>query len=218
MSAGRGTLGPSRLQRIVRRRRKLSATPDLSGTVLSLCLIPNSALKSATIQIGHAQGFSLRGIACLINRSPSTISRELRRNRDACGGYSARVAQQQMQARRQVCRPKQKLLPGSERFELVAHMLRERLSPEQIAGKLRSMNMPNLRDAYVCRETIYNAVYALPVGELRKELIACLRQGKGTRRPRAGAVDRRNQIPDMVSIHVRPPEIEHGFGAGALNV
>jgi IS30 family transposase len=80
----------------------------------------------------------------LINRSPSTISRELRRNRDACGGYSARVAQQQMQARRQVCRPMQKLLPGSERFELVAHMLRERLSPEQIAGKLRSMNIPSL--------------------------------------------------------------------------
>lgn len=49
-------------------------------------------------------------------------------------------------------------------------MLRERLSPEQIAGKLRSMNIPNLRDAYVCRETIYNAIYALPVGELRKEL------------------------------------------------
>jgi IS30 family transposase len=55
------------------------------------------------------------------------------------------------------------LLPGTERFELVTHMLRERLSPEQIAGKLRSMNIPNLRDAYVCRETIYNAIYALPV-------------------------------------------------------
>ena len=177
-----------------------------------------SVEERVTIQIGHAQGLSLRKIACLINRSPSTISRELRRNRDARGGYSARVAQQQIQTRRQVCRPMRKLLPGSERFELVAHMLRERLSPEQIAGKLRSMNMPNLRDAYVCRETIYNAVYALPVGELRKELIACLRQGKGTRRPRAGAVDRRNQIPDMVSIHVRSPEIEHGFGAGALNV
>ncbi|RCI60124.1 IS30 family transposase, partial [Pseudomonas aeruginosa] len=73
-----------------------------------------------------------------------------------CGGYSAHAAQQQMQARRQVCRPKRKLLPGSERFKLVAHMLRERLSPEQIAGKLRSMNIPSLRDAYVCRETIYN--------------------------------------------------------------
>lgn len=62
-----------------------------------------------------------------------------------------------MQARRQVCRPKRKLLPGGERFELVAHMLRERLSPEQIAGKLRSMNIPSLREAYVCRETIYGA-------------------------------------------------------------
>lgn len=36
-------------------------------------------------------------------------------------------------------------------------MLRERLSPEQIAGKLLSMNIPSLKDAYVCRETIYNA-------------------------------------------------------------
>ena len=167
-----------------------------------------SVEERATIQLGHAQAFSLRRIACLINRSPSTISRELRRNRDACGGYSARVAQQQMQARRQVCRPMRKLLPGSERFELVAHMLRERLSPEQIAGKLRSMNIPSLRDAYVCRETIYNAIYALPVGELRKELIICLRQSKTTRRPRSGGVDRRGQIPEMVSIHVRPPEIE----------
>ncbi|KPY30283.1 Transposase [Pseudomonas syringae pv. papulans] len=167
-----------------------------------------SVEERAIIQIGHAQGFSLRRITCLINRSPSTISRELRRNRDASGGYLARVAQQQMQARRQVCRPMRKLLLGSERFELVAHMQRERLSPEQIAGKLRSMNIPSLREAYVCRETIYNAIYALPVGELRKELIICLRQSKTTCRPRSGGVDRRGQIPEMVSIHVRPPEIE----------
>jgi hypothetical protein len=39
-----------------------------------------------------------------------------------------------------------KLLPGSKRFQLVAHMLRERLSPEQIAGKLRSMNIPSLKE------------------------------------------------------------------------
>jgi IS30 family transposase len=70
------------------------------------------------------------------------------------------------------------------------------------------MDMPNRRDAYVCRETIYNVIYALPVGELRKELIICLRQSKTTVRPRSGGVDRRGQIPKMVSIHVRPPEIE----------
>jgi hypothetical protein len=42
-------------------------------------------------------------------------------------------------------------LPGNERCELVVHMLRKRLSPEQIAGKLRRVNRPNLKDAYVCR-------------------------------------------------------------------
>ncbi|MNZ25787.1 hypothetical protein D3C78_429600 [compost metagenome] len=99
-------------------------------------------------------------------------------------------------------------MPGNDLFELVAHLLRQRFSPEQIAGKLRTMKSPNFKDAYVCRETIYNAIYALPVGELRKELIICLRQGKTSRRPRSGGVDRCGQIPDMVSIHVHPPEIE----------
>src|SRR3979490_1352856 len=167
-----------------------------------------SVEERVTLQIAHAQGLSLRRIAQLIERAPSTISRELRRNREPSGRYSAHTAQQRRQARRLPCRPQRKLLPGSERFELVIHMLRERLSPEQIAGKLRTMNIPSLRDASVCRETIYNAVYALPVGELRKELIIGLRQGKTTRRPRSGGVDRRGQIPEMLSIHVRPPEIE----------
>lgn len=36
----------------------------------------------------------------------------------------------------------------------------------------------------------------------------CLRQSKTTRRPRSGGGDRRGQIPEMVSIHVCPPEIE----------
>ena len=97
---------------------------------------------------------------------------------------------------------------GEELFEIVIEMLQDKFSPEQIAGHLRNMNTTNDKDRYVCRETIYNAIYALPVGELRKELIICLRQGKSTRKPRTGGVDRRNQIPDMVSIHVRPPEVE----------
>lgn len=101
-----------------------------------------SVEERVTIQLGQAQDLSLRGIARLINRSPSTVSRELRRNREASGAYSASTAQQKMQVRCQHCRPTRKLLPGSERFELVTHMLRERLSPEQIAGKLRSINIP----------------------------------------------------------------------------
>ena len=57
-------------------------------------------------------------------------------------------------------------------------------------------------------ETIYTAIYAHARGELRRELIACLRHGHSTRLPRSRGTDRRGQIPDMVSIHVRPPEVD----------
>ena len=161
-----------------------------------------------TIQLGQLQGLSQRAIARMLDRNPSTVSREIRRNAPIPGQYSACQAHQHMRQRRTQCRPARKLVPGNALFELVAYLLRKRFSPQQIAGKLRDMEFPNFEDTFVCRETIYNAIYALPVGELRKELIICLRQGKTSRRPRTGGVDRRGQIPDLVSIHVRPPEVE----------
>ena len=100
---------------------------------------------------------------------------------DASGTYTASAAQEHMKARRVVCRPKRKLLPASKLFELVKEMLRAHITPEQIAGNLSSM-FPKLKDTYVSDETIYNAIYALPVGELRKVLIiAC-----ATAKQRAG--------------------------------
>ncbi|MDD1000075.1 helix-turn-helix domain-containing protein, partial [Pseudomonas sp. TNT2022 ID1044] len=39
-----------------------------------------SVEERAIIQLSQAQGFTLRGIARLIDRSPSTISREQQRN------------------------------------------------------------------------------------------------------------------------------------------
>ncbi|SAL14711.1 integrase catalytic subunit [Caballeronia telluris] len=61
---------------------------------------------------------------------------------------------------------------------------------------------------HVSHETIYTAIYAQPRGELRRQLIACLRHGHSARMSRTRGTDRRGQISDMVSIHVRPPEIE----------
>ena len=57
-------------------------------------------------------------------------------------------------------------------------------------------------------ETIYNAIYLHPRGELKRELIACLRHHNQTRKPRSRGTDRRGQIADMQSIHIRPAEIE----------
>ena len=90
---------------------------------------------------------------------------------------------------------------------MVCHVLRLLWSPEQIALTLTHI-FPKGDRQRVSHETIYNCIYAQPVGELRKELIACLRQAHNKRVPRSKGQDRRGQIPDMLSMHVRPPEIE----------
>jgi IS30 family transposase len=61
---------------------------------------------------------------------------------------------------------------------------------------------------HISHESIYTAIHAHPRGELNRQFIACLRHGRSTRMPRKRGVDRRGTIPDMVSIHVRPSEIE----------
>ena len=121
--------------------------------------------ERSTLQVALAQQMSFRAIARLLKRAPSTISREVRRHAGARQHYQAHKAQHNRQHRRLSCRPRRKLLPGSERFELIIHMLKRYLSPEQIAGQLKIMDIPSLRDAYVCKETIYNAIYALPIGQ-----------------------------------------------------
>ncbi len=60
----------------------------------------------------------------------------------------------------------------------------------------------------VSHETIYTVLYAMPRGTLRTELVACLRQARKRRPPRARGEDRRGTIPNMTSIHRRPPEID----------
>lgn len=158
------------------------------------------------IQLARMDNVGVRAIARQLGRNPSTISRELKRNLNTTvSAYKACHAHSLSKTRHGACRPKKKLTSEGDLFQTVVAMLRDRYSPQQIAGTLRSM-YPQMPENYVCRETIYNAIYALPVGELRKELIICLRQGKTRRRPRTGGVDRRGQIPDMVSIHLRPPE------------
>lgn len=152
------------------------------------------------------QGCSQRSIARILGRSPSTICRELARNGTATNGYAFKPAQAACQARRIAARPLPKLHPQGALWHLVCNLLLWRWSPQQIARTLQLM-YPDEPSQSVSHETIYNAIYAHPKGELRKELIACLRQGKSTRRPRSAGEDRRGQIPEMVSIHVRPPEV-----------
>lgn len=152
------------------------------------------------------QGASMQAIARSLGRPPSTVSRELRRNAMDDGSYDARQAQSCHAARRRAARPAAKLDTRSVLWGAVVTMLSWKWSPQQIAATLRRV-YPDDPDLHVSHETIYTAIYAHARGELRRELIACLRQGKSTRMPRSRGNDRRGQIPEMVSIHVRPPEV-----------
>jgi IS30 family transposase len=151
------------------------------------------------------QRMTPQAIALALKRSPSTISRELARNSSG-GAYASRGAQASCEARGVKARPAAKLDPDGPLWPLVTHMLGWLWPPQQIARTLRTM-WPDKPELHVSHETIYTAIYARPKGELRKDLIACLRQGKSVRKPRSAGDDGRGQIPEMVSIHLRPPEV-----------
>jgi IS30 family transposase len=59
----------------------------------------------------------------------------------------------------------------------------------------------------VSHETIYRAIYVIPRGDLRKDLIGCLRQAHKTRGARGRGTNRQGCLPDMVSIHERPHDV-----------
>lgn len=79
--------------------------------------------------------------------------------------------------------------------------------PRRIVATLRRM-WPHESSLHISDETIGTAMYAHAGSELRRQLTACLRQGKSTRRRRSAGEDRPRRIPKMFPIHVRPPEVE----------
>jgi IS30 family transposase len=164
-----------------------------------------NAEERATIMIMRSQDASVRAIARTLGRCASTISREVCRNTIVSGSYSARRAGERTRELRIMQRRQPKLSSDSVLFDVVRHYLHEGWSPEQIAGTLKRVFADDSSKT-VSHETIYNAIYVMPRGELRAELIACLRQGKSGRRPRSSVTDRRGQIPDMARLCERPTE------------
>jgi IS30 family transposase len=170
-----------------------------------------SAAERTTLMVMLAEGLPPSTVARHLGRSRSTISRELGRNRSGAGDiqepYDAIVADDRARSLRAAPGLNPKLGVDTPLFGVVQDQLREGWSPEQIAGRLEEA-FPDDSTRTVSHETIYTAIYVLPRGSLRTDLISLLRHGHAKRRPRARGQDRRGQIADMVSLHMRPPEIE----------
>src|SRR5688572_244276 len=160
------------------------------------------------IELRRKDGWGVRAIARELGRSPSVISAELGREPD--GNYAAGPAQAAAAVRWDRSGRRAKLAPDSLRFAEVAKLLRLQWSPEQIAGRRKRLEDGTEVSSgpRVSHEAIYQAIYAVPRGELRRELLACLRQGKPHRGRRSKDGERRGRICNMTSIRERPAAVE----------
>ncbi len=158
------------------------------------------------ISRGIAAGNSLREIARQINRSASTVSREIQRN----GGISCyRAVEADQAAWKRAVRPKQcKLVQQIRLARMVATRLKRLWSPQQIAGWLKQQ-YPKDERYHVSHETIYKTLYIQARGALKKELMQHLRSGRVMRRSKKSTLKTGpGKIVDAVSISERPPSVD----------
>lgn len=176
--------------------------------------------ERGTIMAMKQAGASSREIAGALQRAQSTIVRELQRNGYApppprrtrgrppiAGGYDAARAGERARRLRRVPRTQRKLRPDGPLWPQVCTLLAAGWSPQQAASTLRERH-PDQPALHVSHETIYTAIYAMPRGELRRQHVALLRQARGARRPLRRSTEKRGKLPDLPSIHTRPPEVE----------
>lgn len=152
-----------------------------------------------------AQGYRIRAAARVLGRSHSCILHDLKRIDGRRWNYSAIVAWEHAHKVRH--RKRMRKLDHPPLWMLVQAKLRLRWSPEQIAQYLKQRYPHDMR-MQVSHESIYTYIYVLPRGELRKELISFLRQGSRGRARRKRDTTVRSKIPNIVSIHERPKEVE----------
>ncbi|GAA3886259.1 hypothetical protein GCM10022243_58810 [Saccharothrix violaceirubra] len=153
-------------------------------------------------------GRGVRAIADEPGRPPSTISREVKRNRHpGPGDHRPHAARERADARRP--RPGMgKIAARPELRDLVQGMPDDRCGPRQISRRLRR-DHPDRPEPHVTHETIYQALYLQGRGELRRELARALRTGRTVRKPRRAPDRRRPRFTHpMVMISERPAEAE----------
>jgi transposase, IS30 family len=159
------------------------------------------------ISRGLAQGLSIRQIAAVTSRAPSTICREVSAN----GGRTKyRALQADRGAQRRALRPKRAKLATCPRLRRVVEAKLGALwSPEQISAWLAETYRED-PEMWVSHETIYQSLFVQSRGALKKELHSCLRSGRAMRRAKAYTKGKtgQGQITNMVMISERPAEVK----------
>ncbi|WP_029114794.1 IS30 family transposase [Mycobacterium sp. URHB0044] len=153
------------------------------------------------LETGHRPAHA----AGLLGRHRDTIRREMGRGRTV-SGYRARVSQDAAEAN--LTRPKPRKLDTTAALlaEVVAR-LKQRHSPQQIAGRLRE-EFPEDPEMWVSHETIYQTMYVQPRGELARLVKTALRTGRTQRKAQGRKETGQGHLKDMINISERPKEAD----------
>jgi IS30 family transposase len=162
---------------------------------------------------GPAAGWAGRAIAVELGRSPSTISRELRRNQPAAAAgrqrrppsYVPYAAHKRAELRGR--RPKPSKLEHRPLAEFVHTKMDLKWSPQQISDELARTHAGQV-EMQVSHETIYQALYVQGRGHLRADLHKQLWTGRAMRRPHGRAGAGKANLTDVVPIRERPAEAD----------
>ena len=171
--------------------------------------------ERAFIMLERDRGISLRQIAFRLNRSPSTLSREINRNASTDRYCATRAGSAYKRRRQHSVRPR-KLISNRELCDTVsAWLVQRKWSPEQISATLKVRN-PGQPAMHISPETIYAHIYAHPRGELRKLFVQSLRRAKSKRGPRGSkdsCYSSLKMAPEQM-IGNRPAEVDTRETAG----
>jgi IS30 family transposase len=173
-----------------------------------------TAIEREEIRVALSAKMSLRTIARMLNRSPSTISREVARNRER-RYYKAVDADNR--AKRMAKRPKLGALElNPELRQIVMSKLELKWSPEQISGWL-SIEHSRRKHMRVSHETIYKSIYVRAKGVIHHSFSQYLRRSKPmlhSRYHRRSGDRSFTNIVNGVSIHERSKTIEKRKSVG----
>jgi IS30 family transposase len=141
-------------------------------------------------------GWSLKSIATELKRSPSTISRELRRN-SSVNGYDPEAADRLAKLKGKY---HQSSRISAETWQQIREKIIEDWSPEQISGWLSRKGLTPVSTEWIYQFILRNKMH----GGCLHQHLRC----KKKRKKRYGAVDRRGTIKDRVCISKRPEIVE----------
>ncbi len=161
-----------------------------------------------SISRGLAQHKPLRQIAKELSRSPSTITREIRRNRGKTSYRAFSASRRAKAAASSRKRGKRKIEKQESLLSYVIEKLKGGWSPQEISKRLKIEYAWDM-DMQISHEAIYQYIYVLPRGELKQLLIKGLRQERKHRRAqkRGDTAETRGKIANMLSIEERPAEV-----------